>query len=31
VALFIIGITLSLYQGILELLGAGLKKAWAAG
>jgi len=31
VALFIIGITLSLYQGLLELLGAGLKKAWAAG
>jgi len=31
VALFIIGITLSLYQGILELLGAGFKKAWAAG
>ena len=31
VALFVIGITLSLYQGILELLGAGLKKAWAAG
>ncbi len=31
VALFIIGITLSLYQGILELLGAGLKRAWAAG
>ncbi len=31
VALFIIGITLSVYQGILELLGAGLKKAWAAG
>ena len=31
VALFIIGITLSLYQGILELLGAGLKKVWAAG
>ena len=31
VALFIIGITLSLYQGILEQLGAGLKKAWAAG
>lgn len=31
VALFIIGITLSLYQGILELLGAGVKKAWAAG
>lgn len=30
VALFIIGITLSLYQGILELLGAGLKKAWTA-
>jgi NitT/TauT family transport system permease protein len=31
VALFVIGITLSLYQGLLELLGAGLKKAWAAG
>ena len=31
VALFIIGITLSLYQGILELLGAGLKRAWVAG
>ncbi|MBC2713031.1 MAG: ABC transporter permease subunit [Desulfosarcina sp.] len=31
VALFIIGITLSLYQGILELLGAGLKKTWASG
>ena len=31
VALFIIGITLSLYQGLLELLGTGLKKAWAAG
>lgn len=31
VALFIIGITLSLYQGLLELLGAGIKKAWAAG
>jgi NitT/TauT family transport system permease protein len=31
VALFIIGITLSLYQGILELLGSGVKKAWAAG
>ena len=31
VALFIIGITLSLYQGFLELLGAGVKKAWAAG
>jgi NitT/TauT family transport system permease protein len=31
VALFIIGITLSVYQGILELLGAGLKKAWASG
>jgi NitT/TauT family transport system permease protein len=31
VALFIIGITLSFYQGILELLGAGIKKAWAAG
>ncbi len=31
VALFVIGITLSLYQGILELLGAGLKNAWAAG
>ena len=31
VALFIIGITLSLYQGLLELLGAGVKKAWAAG
>ncbi|MDL2330027.1 ABC transporter permease subunit [Desulfosarcina sp. OttesenSCG-928-A07] len=28
VALFIIGITLSLYQGLLELLGAGLKKVW---
>ncbi len=31
VALFVIGITLSLYQGLLELLGTGLKKAWAAG
>ena len=31
VALFIIGITLSLYQGILELLGAGVRKTWAAG
>ena len=31
VALFIIGITLSLYQGILELIGSGVKKAWAAG
>jgi len=31
VALFIIGITLSLYQGLLELLGTGIKKAWAAG
>jgi NitT/TauT family transport system permease protein len=31
VALFTIGITLSLYQGILELIGAGMKKAWAAG
>jgi NitT/TauT family transport system permease protein len=31
VALFIIGITLSLYQGILELIGAGVKRAWAAG
>jgi NitT/TauT family transport system permease protein len=31
VALFIIGITLSLYQGVLELIGAGVKKAWAAG
>ena len=31
VALFIIGITLSLYQGLLELLGAGVKKAWATG
>jgi NitT/TauT family transport system permease protein len=31
VALFIIGITLSLYQGVLELLGAGVKKVWAAG
>lgn len=31
VALFIIGITLSLYQGLLELLGSGVKKAWAAG
>jgi NitT/TauT family transport system permease protein len=30
VALFIIGITLSLYQGLLELFGAGIKKAWAA-
>jgi NitT/TauT family transport system permease protein len=30
VALFIIGITLSIYQGILELLGAGVKNAWAA-
>lgn len=29
VALFIIGITLSVYQGILEMLGAGVKKAWA--
>ncbi len=31
VALFIIGITLSVYQGVLELLGAGVKRAWAAG
>jgi NitT/TauT family transport system permease protein len=31
VALFIIGITLSLYQGVLELMGAGVKKVWAAG
>jgi len=31
VALFIIGITLSLYQGLLEMLGAGVKRAWAAG
>jgi len=31
VALFIIGITLSLYQGILELLGTGMKNAWTAG
>ena len=31
VALFIIGITLSLYQGILELIGAGVRKAWTAG
>ncbi len=31
VALFIIGITLSLYQGLLELLGAGVKKAWTVG
>ncbi|WP_419661934.1 putative ABC transporter, permease protein [Desulfosarcina variabilis str. Montpellier] len=31
VALFIIGITLSLYQGILELIGSGVRKAWAAG
>ena len=31
VALFIIGITLSLYQGLLEILGAGVKRAWAAG
>jgi NitT/TauT family transport system permease protein len=30
VALFIIGITLSLYQGVLELMGAGVKKLWAA-
>jgi NitT/TauT family transport system permease protein len=31
VALFIIGITLSLYQGVLEMLGAGVKRVWAAG
>jgi NitT/TauT family transport system permease protein len=31
VALFIIGITLSVYQGVLELIGASVKKAWAAG
>ncbi|BBO68800.1 riboflavin transport system permease protein RibX [Desulfosarcina alkanivorans] len=31
VALFTIGITLSLYQGALELAGAGVKKAWATG
>jgi len=31
VALFIIGITLSLYQGLLEVLGTGVKKAWTAG
>ncbi|MFO7713256.1 ABC transporter permease [Desulfosarcina sp.] len=30
-ALFIIGITLSFYQGLLELLGAGVKRAWTAG
>jgi NitT/TauT family transport system permease protein len=30
VALFIIGITLSVYQGMLELLGAAVKKAWTA-
>ena len=31
VALFIIGITLSIYQGFLELLGSGIKSAWAGG
>ena len=31
VALFIIGITLSLYQGVLELIGVGVKRAWTAG
>ena len=31
VALFIIGITLSVYQGLLELMGAGVKRLWAAG
>ncbi len=31
VALFIIGITLSLYQGILELVGTGVKNQWARG
>lgn len=31
VALFIIGITLSVYQGLLELMGAGVKRAWTAG
>ena len=31
VALFIVGITLSLYQGLLEVLGTSVKRAWAAG
>ena len=31
VALFIIGVTLSIYQGILELIGGGVRKVWAAG
>ena len=31
VALFIIGIALSFYQALLELLGAGVKSAWAGG
>ena len=31
IALFIIGITLSLYQGLLEQVGVAVKKAWAAG
>ncbi len=31
VALFIIGITLSIYQGFLEMIGASVKKVWAAG
>ncbi len=29
VALFMIGITLSFYQGVLEMLGTSLKKSWA--
>lgn len=31
VALFMIGITLSIYQGFLEMMGAELKKAWTGG
>jgi NitT/TauT family transport system permease protein len=31
VALFVIGITLSIYQGFLEVLGKGVKKAWTGG
>ncbi len=31
VALFLIGITLSIYQGLLEVMGAYVKKIWATG
>lgn len=31
VALFLIGITLSIYQGLLEVIGAYVKKVWASG